>query len=55
MSFADKKEEGEYEERANNLFLRLKEAYDALENPRPFDTGPAFLFSITPCRRYASK
>jgi ArsR family metal-binding transcriptional regulator len=49
------KDESEYDEVANNLFLRLKEAYDARENPRPFDTALLSYFAVTRCRRHASK
>jgi hypothetical protein len=49
------KGENEYDELANNLFLRLKEAYDALENPRPFDSALLSYLAVTPCRRDASK
>ena len=51
----DIKDESEYDEFANKLFLRLKEAYDELENPRPFDTALLAYLSTTPCRRDASK
>jgi hypothetical protein len=49
------KDEREYEEIANQLFLRVKEAYDALKDPRPFDTAILAYLAITPCRRDAEK
>jgi hypothetical protein len=49
------KDESEYDKLANNLFLRLNEAYDALENPRPFDSALLSYLAVTPCRRDASK
>jgi hypothetical protein len=52
---AEIKDEREYEEIANKLFLRVKEAYDALEDPRPFDTALLAYLAITPCRRDAAK
>jgi hypothetical protein len=52
---AEIKDERQYEEIANKLFLRVKEAYDALEVPRPFDTALLAYLAITPCRRDAEK
>ena len=52
---AEIKDEREYEEIANKLFLRVKEAYDALKDPRPFDTAILAYLAITPCRRDAEK
>jgi hypothetical protein len=49
------KDEQKYEEITNKLFLRVKEAYDALEDPRPFDTAILAYLAITPCRRDAEK
>jgi|GEM_PF-2356263 hypothetical protein len=52
---AEIKDERECEEIANQLFLRVKEAYDALKDPRPFDTAILAYLAITPCRRDAEK
>jgi len=52
---AEIKDERECEEIANQLFLRVKEAYDALKDPRPFDTALLSCLAVAPCQRDASK